>query len=157
MSLNLQMPGVKACCIHLVRQTLLEIYCNGIELCYSKQVLLVQVDMAVTEKAVDCLRILTTGNEANKVALLTSASGLPCLVRLMEKSPDQASLLHRPALPCPALPCPALPCPALPCPALPCPALPCPALPCPALPCPAYVKITHQTAVNNQLLLTPVS
>ncbi|KAL3155667.1 hypothetical protein ABBQ32_012695 [Trebouxia sp. C0010 RCD-2024] len=48
-----------------------------------------EVDMAVTEKAVDCLRILTTGNEANKVALLTSASGLPCLVRLMETSPDQ--------------------------------------------------------------------
>lgn len=49
----------------------------------------VQVDMSVIEKAVDCLRILTTGNEANKVALLTSASGLPCLVRLMETSPDQ--------------------------------------------------------------------
>ncbi len=48
-----------------------------------------QVDMSVIEKAVDCLRILTTGNEANKVALLTSASGLPCLVRLMENSPDQ--------------------------------------------------------------------
>lgn len=45
--------------------------------------------MSVIEKAVDCLRILTTGNEANKVALLTSASGLPCLVRLMETSPDQ--------------------------------------------------------------------
>ena len=53
---------------------------------------MVQVDMSVTEKAVDCLRILTTGNEANKVALLTSASGLPCLVRLMETSPDQASV-----------------------------------------------------------------
>ena len=48
-----------------------------------------QVEMSVIEKAVDCLRILTTGNEANKVALLTSASGLPCLVRLMENSPDQ--------------------------------------------------------------------
>lgn len=53
-----------------------------------------QVDLSVTEKAVDCLRILTTGNEANKVALLTSASGLPCLVRLMEQSPDQASGSH---------------------------------------------------------------
>lgn len=48
-----------------------------------------EVEMMVIEKAVDCLRILTTGNEANKVALLTSASGLPCLVRLMETSPDQ--------------------------------------------------------------------
>lgn len=48
-----------------------------------------EVDTSVIEKAVDCLRILTTGNEANKVALLTSASGLPCLVRLMENSPDQ--------------------------------------------------------------------
>ncbi len=48
-----------------------------------------QVEMSVIEKAVDCLRILTTGNEANKVALLTSASGLPCLVRLMENCPDQ--------------------------------------------------------------------
>lgn len=41
------------------------------------------------EEAVDCLKILTTANEANKVALLTSASGLPCLVRLMETSTDQ--------------------------------------------------------------------
>ncbi len=52
-------------------------------------VIMMQVDISVIEKAVDCLRILTTGNEANKVALLTSASGLPCLVRLMESSPDQ--------------------------------------------------------------------
>ena len=61
--------------------------------------------MAVTEKAVDCLRILTTGNEANKVALLTSASGLPCLVRLMEKSPDQASFLFCAVLCCAVLCC----------------------------------------------------
>ncbi len=60
--------------------------CNGIAIW-------VQVEMSVIEKAVDCLRILTTGNEANKVALLTSASGLPCLVRLMETSPDQVT--HR--------------------------------------------------------------
>ena len=56
---------------------------------------LMQVEMMVIEKAVDCLRILTTGNEANKVALLTSASGLPCLVRLMETSPDQV-WVHKP-------------------------------------------------------------
>ncbi|KAL0036406.1 hypothetical protein WJX77_006472 [Trebouxia sp. C0004] len=48
-----------------------------------------EVDMSVIEKTVDCLWILMTGNEANKVALLTSASGLPCLVHLMENSPDQ--------------------------------------------------------------------
>ena len=52
-----------------------------------------QVDESVTEKAVDCLRILTTANEANKVALLTSASGLPSLVRLMETSSQQATTL----------------------------------------------------------------
>lgn len=57
--------------------------------------ILMQVEMMVIEKAVDCLRILTTGNEANKVALLTSASGLPCLVRLMETSPDQV-WVHKP-------------------------------------------------------------
>ena len=81
--------------------------------------------MSVTEKAVDCLRILTTGNEANKVALLTSASGLPCLVRLMENSTDQASLLCCDVLCCAVLCCAVLCCAVLCCAVLCCAALRC--------------------------------
>ena len=44
-------------------------------------------------KCVDCLRILTTGNEANKAALFSIPSSLPALVRLMDsdKPPARAS------------------------------------------------------------------
>lgn len=35
-------------------------------------------------RAVDCLRILTSGNESNKLALTSSSSSLPSLVRLMD-------------------------------------------------------------------------
>ena len=87
--------------------------------------LTVQVDTSVTEKAVDCLRILTTGNEANKVALLTSASGLPCLVRLMETSPDQASPLCCAVLCCAVLCCAVLCCAVLCCAVLCCAVLCC--------------------------------
>ena len=44
-----------------------------------------------TEKAVDCLRILTTGNDANKVALFSIPAAMPALVRLMG-SADQVQL-----------------------------------------------------------------
>ena len=38
----------------------------------------------------DCLRILTTGNDANKVALFSIPAAMPALVRLMS-SKDQVS------------------------------------------------------------------
>lgn len=43
----------------------------------------VQVDQVLVGKAVDCLRILTTGNEANKAALFAIPSALSSLGRLM--------------------------------------------------------------------------
>ncbi len=45
---------------------------------------LVQVDLVLVGKAVDCLRILTTGNEANKAALFGIPSALSSLIRLMD-------------------------------------------------------------------------
>ena len=42
-----------------------------------------QVGSPAVEKAVDCLRILTTGNEANKVSLFTIPAAVPALVKLM--------------------------------------------------------------------------
>ena len=49
-------------------------------------------DADVLEKAVDCLRILTTGNDSNKVALFTIPAGVPSLVRLLSTSnPDQVT------------------------------------------------------------------
>lgn len=47
-------------------------------------VLLGQVDLVLVGKAVDCLRILTTGNEPNKAALFGIPSALSSLVRLMD-------------------------------------------------------------------------
>ncbi|KAK9861860.1 hypothetical protein WJX84_003228 [Apatococcus fuscideae] len=47
-------------------------------------------DADVLEKAVDCLRILTTSNDSNKVALFTIPAGVPALVRLLSTTnPDQ--------------------------------------------------------------------
>ncbi|KAK9864085.1 hypothetical protein WJX84_012086 [Apatococcus fuscideae] len=47
-------------------------------------------DADVLEKTVDCLRILTTGNDSNKVALFTIPAGVPSLVRLLSTAnPDQ--------------------------------------------------------------------
>lgn len=47
-------------------------------------------DADVLEKTVDCLRILTTGNDSNKVALFTIPAGVPSLVRLLSTTnPDQ--------------------------------------------------------------------
>ena len=52
-------------------------------------------DADVLEKAVDCLRILTTSNDSNKVALFTIPAGVPALVRLLSTTnPDQ---VRRPA------------------------------------------------------------
>ena len=42
-----------------------------------------QVDEALVGKAVDSLRILTTGNEANKVSLFSIPSSVASLIRLM--------------------------------------------------------------------------
>ena len=42
------------------------------------------------EKAVDCLRILTTGNEPNKIALFTIPAAVPALVKLMSPSQPDA-------------------------------------------------------------------
>lgn len=38
----------------------------------------------------DCLRILTTGNEANKVALFTIPAAVPALVKLMAPTQPDA-------------------------------------------------------------------
>ena len=43
-----------------------------------------QVPADPMARAVDCLRILTSGNESNKLALTSSSSSLPSLVRLMD-------------------------------------------------------------------------
>lgn len=43
-------------------------------------------------KAVDCLRILTTGNEANKAALFSTPSALSSLVRLMDSGQPSVRL-----------------------------------------------------------------
>ena len=45
---------------------------------------LLQVPADPMARAVDCLRILTSGNESNKLALTSSSSSLPSLVRLMD-------------------------------------------------------------------------
>lgn len=42
-----------------------------------------QVDQQLVGKAIDCLRILTTGNDGNKVALFTIPSSLSSIVRLL--------------------------------------------------------------------------
>ena len=53
-------------------------------------------DADVLEKTVDCLRILTTGNDSNKVALFTIPAGVPSLVRLLSTTnPDQVGLMPR--------------------------------------------------------------
>ncbi len=48
-------------------------------------------------KCVDCLRILTTGNEANKAALFAIPSALPALVRLMDSDKPLARAPAGPA------------------------------------------------------------
>ena len=45
------------------------------------------------EKAVDCLRILTTGNDANKVSLFSIPAAMPALVRLMQAADQVESSL----------------------------------------------------------------
>ena len=45
------------------------------------------------EKAVDCLRILTTGNDANKVSLFSIPAAMPSLVRLMQAADQVGSSL----------------------------------------------------------------
>lgn len=52
-----------------------------------------QADDNILGKAVDCLRILTTGNEANKAALFSIPSSLSALVRLMDNDKPLASPL----------------------------------------------------------------
>ena len=42
-----------------------------------------QDDIALQEKAVDCLRILTTGNDLNQLALFSIPAGVRNLVRIM--------------------------------------------------------------------------
>ena len=46
------------------------------------------------EKAVDCLRILTTGNDANKVSLFSIPAAMPALVRLMQATDQVSPRLH---------------------------------------------------------------
>ena len=41
------------------------------------------------EKAVDCLRIVTTGNDANKRALVEIPIAVPALVALLSDDPTQ--------------------------------------------------------------------
>ena len=61
---------------------------------------MLQEGSAVVEKAVDCLRILTTGNDANKIALFTIPAAVPALVKLMSPlQPDAVrSQIHATAL-----------------------------------------------------------
>lgn len=44
-----------------------------------------QEKLEIVEKAVDCLRIITTGNDVNKRALVEIPIALPALVRLLEQ------------------------------------------------------------------------
>ena len=44
----------------------------------------------IIEKAVDCLRIVTTGNDANKRALVEIPIAVPALVALLSDDPSQA-------------------------------------------------------------------
>ena len=50
-----------------------------------------QADDNILGKTVDCLRIVTTGNEANKAALFSIPSSLAALVRLMDDDRPLAS------------------------------------------------------------------
>ncbi len=43
----------------------------------------------IVEKAVDCLRIVTTGNDANKRALVEIPIAVPALVSLLSDDPTQ--------------------------------------------------------------------
>ena len=43
----------------------------------------------IVEKAVDCLRIVTTGNDANKRALVEIPIAVPALVALLSDDPTQ--------------------------------------------------------------------
>ena len=45
----------------------------------------------IIEKAVDCLRIVTTGNDANKRALVEIPIAVPALVALLSDDPSQVS------------------------------------------------------------------
>ena len=44
----------------------------------------------IIEKAVDCLRIVTTGSDANKRALVEITIAVPTLVNLLSDDPSQA-------------------------------------------------------------------
>ena len=56
---------------------------------------LLQEKNETVEKAVDCLRIVTTGNNINKRALVDIPIALPALIRLLEQ--PQKARLPRPA------------------------------------------------------------
>lgn len=45
--------------------------------------------MEIIEKAVDCLRIVTTGSDANKRALVEITIAVPTLVNLLSDDPSQ--------------------------------------------------------------------
>ncbi len=49
----------------------------------------VQERTDIVEKAVDCLRIVTTGNDANKRALVEIPIAVPALVALLSDDPTQ--------------------------------------------------------------------
>ena len=57
-----------------------------------------QEDDGLVERAVDCLRILTAGHDANKVAVLAIPAALPALVRLLSRPDAMTSV--RPKAPC---------------------------------------------------------
>jgi hypothetical protein len=67
--------GLKACHARLVASEL-SIYQIGAESTAQEQT-------ETVEKAVDCLRIITTGNDANKRALVEIPIALPGLMRLL--------------------------------------------------------------------------
>ena len=45
----------------------------------------------LVEKTVDCLRVLTSGNEANKLALFGNPTGVRSLIQLMTSSRNPVS------------------------------------------------------------------
>ena len=51
------------------------------------------------EKAVDCLRIVTTGNDANKRALVEIPIAVPALVSLLSDDPSQVCWVHSACFP----------------------------------------------------------
>lgn len=66
---------------------------GGVETSYDKCICGVQADTDLTEKAVDCLRILTTGNERNQLALYSIPVGIRALVHIMTTS-SPSSVRH---------------------------------------------------------------